>query len=74
MINTKLPRCPNDGDRGEHCFEMRMVGGKVSFWCIECGGYLCKDEPADNVKIQGARFEAGIWVRLNYDKSMVRAD
>lgn len=74
MINTKLPRCPHDGDRGRHDFEMRMVGGRVTFRCVECGGYLCKDEPAANVKVQGARFEQAVRVRMNADRTMVRAD
>lgn len=51
MINAKLPRCPEDGDRGDHMFLMAMHSAKVTLRCRDCGGYLCKDEPAESFEV-----------------------
>lgn len=69
MINTKLPRCPYDGDRGEHDFEMDMTGGLVEIFCRECGGFLCKEQPASSVVVSGLR----VSTRLSSSQCMVFA-
>lgn len=68
MINTKLPRCTYDGDRGEHAYALTLGEGKVTIWCARCGGVLCKDEDPANVEVNGA---AVTEARLSYDKNMV---